>query len=243
MKYLLLLLSIEAYCSNFNLLKSKKKKVRRARRVQIRKIANLKELQKIEESKEKMKKLLEEMDSSPLVVENALIRAGNIQKGRLINSIDTAQSGSPVIIEFNNSSRLAGSKLLCTAKRVKKRADLKCQTLSTPNKDIQINAKILELDGSLGLVGSYSSGNIGSSIIEGIKAFGRGVLGYSKTRVSSDRGKVIDSSIQNQTIDGLGNVLDSGADDYLKNNIDNSESVKVSGGRDVLIYFNREVNY
>ena len=123
------------------------------------------------------------------------------------------------------------------------RANLNCSTLSTPTKDIQIDAKILSINGSLGLIGKYKSGNVGSSIIEGVKAFGRGVLGYSKSRVNSDKGVVIDESLENQSIDGLGNVLDSSADDYLKNQVDDSESVEVKGGENVLIYFNKEVRY
>ncbi len=240
MKYLVLILMTNLYASNFNLI-AKKKKKRKISRVK-KEVVDLNALLKIQESKEKMRKLLSEMDSTPLVIEDARLRVGSIIKGRLLNSITTSQAGSPVIIEVLNS-KLEGSRLLCSAKRVSKRANLTCSVLLTPSKDIQINAKILSLDGSLGLKGKYTSGKVGSSIIEGLKAFGRGVLGYSKTRVNSDRGAVIDQTIRNQSIEGVSGVLDSSADDYLKNQVDESESVQINSGKEVLIYFNKEVQY
>jgi len=242
LKLLIILISINLSASNFNLIKNKKRT--RVRKVKTRKVQSIdfEALKKIEESKMKMQHLLAEVDNTPLVVEEASLRVGSIIKGILLNSIITNNNGSPVIIKIIDQ-KLVGSKLLCLAKRISKRANLNCTTLSTPTRDIQIDAKILSTDGSLGLTGSYSSGQVGSSIIEGIKAFGAGVLGFSKSRVSSNRGEVIDESLKNQSIDGLGNVLNSGADDYLKNQVDDSESVQINGGQEVLIYFNKEVKY
>jgi len=241
MKYLAFVLSINLIASSFNLIQ-KKKRARRKREFTPKVETDFKALEAIERSKKKMANLLAQVDNSPVVVEEATLRLGSMIRGKLVNSIIASNSDSPVMIKLLDE-RILGSKLLCNAKRVSKRASLNCSTLSTPKKDIPIEAKILSTDGSLGLRGKYRSGNIGSSIIDGIKAFGAGVLGFSKSRVSSNRGNLIDESLKNQSIDGLGGVLNSGADDYLKNQVDDSESVEVAGGVEVLIYFNKEVKY
>jgi hypothetical protein len=196
-------------------------------------------LQKIFENNKKFNALLEQRSSIPVIWENnSKILTGKVFRGALLNSINSTNIDSPVLVgAYPNQGLPYKTKFACQATTQNKRVFTLCNKMVTAEKEIPIVAQILNVDGTSGLLGEYN--DVKEDLIIGAVAsdFSQGVLSAAQTRVATPFGGVTNSSVKNQVFQGL---MESGkrTSDILLDDMKNMQPiVSVNAGDEVLIYF------
>jgi hypothetical protein len=201
-------------------------------------------LKKMYEQNKKIADLLKRKTNLPYIWENSTrILTGKVFKGTLLNSINSTNLASPVLVKAHSDQGLpSGSKFTCFGTTAHKRVQVICNKLVTHNKEVLINAQVLNMDGSSGLLGEYDDGK--EDLIAGavISDFAAGVLSASKSRIVTDIGEVEDASMKNKIYQGL---INSGqrTSDILLDEMKNKEPiVTVQAGTQVLVYFQEAIS-
>lgn len=84
------------------------------------------------------------------------ILTGRVFKGTLMNSISSTNLASPVLIKADAGQALpVNSKFSCFGTTIHKRVQVVCNKLVTAQRELNINALALNIDGSSGLLGRY----------------------------------------------------------------------------------------
>lgn len=227
--------------AKIKLLKSKLEPKTRGKRI---KSNNNSILYKVQKQNEHIKKLLERKSNTPVIWEGGnKILTGKVYRGVLLNSVVSTNLASPVLVKANSGQGLPyGSKFSCFGTTTHKRVQTLCNRLVTKEKEIEIRAQVLNMDGSAGLTGDYDDGR--EDLIAGavISDFAGGVLSAAKGRVVTGIGQVEDSSLKNQVFQGLINSGQTTSDILLEEMKTREPIVTVNAGTEVLIYFQEAVN-
>ena len=196
-------------------------------------------LQKIFENNKKINALLEQRSSVPVIWENnSKILTGKVFRGALLNSINSTNINSPVLVgAYPNQGLPYKTMFACQATTQNKRVFTLCNKMVTPEKEISIVAQILNIDGTSGLLGEYNDGK--EDLIMGAVAsdFSQGVLPAAQSRIAGPLGGITDSSAKNQVFQGL---IESGktTSGILIDEMQTMQPiVTVNAGEEVLIYF------
>ena len=201
-------------------------------------------LKKMYEQNKKINALLKRKSEVPYIWEGrAKILTGRVFKGTLLNSINSTNLSSPVLIKAHPNQGLdVGSKFACFGTTAHKRVQVICNKLVSNSDEKRINALILNMDGSSGLVGEYDDGK--EDLITGaiISDFTQGVLSASKSRVVTGIGELEDASVKNKVFQGLINSGQTTSDILLEDMKNKEPVVTVEAGTQVLIYFQEAIN-
>lgn len=201
-------------------------------------------LKKLLERSEKLNALLLSRSSIPVIWEQgARILTGKVFRGTLLNSIISTNLSSPVLVLAHPGQGLPPkTKFSCQGVTQNQRVFTLCNKMVTPEKEIPIQAQILNMDGTSGLLGEYDDGK--EEMIAGavISDFAQGVLSAAQSRIATPFGSMRDDSVKNQVLQG---AIESGrtTSDILLEEMKTKEPVvSVNAGEDVLVYFMEAVN-
>lgn len=201
-------------------------------------------LSQILERNKRIQKLLERKTKRPVIWDQReRILTGKVFRGTLLNSIYSTNLKSPVLVKAWPEQGLPpNSKFSCFAITKHKRVHTLCNKLITDSKEVAVNAQVLNMDGSAGLIGEYDDGK--DDLIAGavMSNFAQGVLSASKSTITTQIGQVEDASLRNKVLEGL---IQSGetTSEILLEDMKNAEPiVKVPAGTKVLVYFQEAVN-
>jgi hypothetical protein len=196
------------------------------------------------ENNRRLDSLLSRRSGTPVIWEQqAKILTGKVFRGTLLNSINSTNLASPVLVLAGEGQGLPPkTKFSCQGVTQNKRVLTLCSKMVTPNREISIQAQILNMDGSSGLVGEYDDGK--DQLIAGavISDFAQGMLSAAQTRFAGPLGAVRDDSVKNQLLQG---AVESGrtTSEILLEEMKTAEPVvTVEAGEEVLIYFMEAVN-
>lgn len=201
-------------------------------------------LETLLENNRRLDSLLSRRSGTPVIWEQqAKILTGKVFRGTLLNSINSTNLTSPVLVLATEGQGLPPkTKFSCQGVTQNKRVLTLCNKMVTPIREITIQAQILNMDGSSGLVGEYDDGK--DQLIAGavISDFAQGMLSAAQTRIAGPLGAVRDDSIKNQLLQG---AVESGrtTSEILLEEMKTAEPVvTVEAGEEVLIYFMEAVN-
>lgn len=196
-------------------------------------------IQKIFENNKKVNALLEQRSSVPVIWENnSKILTGKVFRGALLNSINSTNINSPVLVgAYPNQGLPYKTMFACQATTQNKRVFTLCNKMVTPEKEITIAAQILNIDGTSGLLGEYNDGK--EDLIMGAVAsdFSQGVLSAAQSRIVGPLGGITDSSAKNQVFQGLIESGKTTSGILLEEMKTMQPIVTVNAGEEVLIYF------
>jgi hypothetical protein len=209
-----------------------------------RSLNNEKALQTLLENSKKLNLLLQQRSAVPVIWNKTdKVLTGKVYRGTLLNSINSTNLASPVLVRAHEGQGLAPkTKFACQGVTQNKRVATVCHKMITPEREISISAQLLNMDGSSGLIGEYDDEKgelIGAAVASN---FSQGMLSAAQSRIATPFGAVRDDSVKNQLLQG---AIESGrvASDILVNEMAQVEPViTIEAGIEVLIYFMEAIN-
>lgn len=201
-------------------------------------------LAKILENNEKINELLQKRSNIPTIwVRGEKILTGAVFRGTLLNSINSTNLSSPVLVLAHEGQGLVPmSKFSCQGVTQNKRVFTLCNKLITPDRELPVQAQILNIDGTSGLIGEYDDGK--EDLITGAIAsdFAAGMFSAAQTRISGPLGAIREDSVKNQLLGGLINSGQTTSEVLLNEMKTKEPIVTVEAGTEVLIYFMEAIN-
>lgn len=205
---------------------------------------NEKILKTLLENNRRLDSLLQRRSGTPVIWEQqAKILTGKVFRGTLLNSINSTNLASPVLVLAIEGQGLPPkTKFSCQGVTQNKRVLTLCNKMVTSEREISIQAQILNMDGSSGLIGEYDDGK--DQLIAGavMSDFAQGMLSAAQSRIAGPLGAVRDDSVKNQLLQG---AVESGrtTSEILLEDMKTAEPiVTVEAGEEVLIYFMEALN-
>ena len=221
-------------------LKTKKIKIQQPKRRR----SDEKILSSILERNKRIQRLLERKTKTPVIWDQReRILTGKIFRGTLLNSIHSTNLKSPVLVKALPEQGLPiNSKFSCFAITKHKRVHTLCNKLITDTKEVVVNAQVLNMDGSAGLIGEYDDGK--EALIAGavMSNFAQGVLSASKSTVTTQIGQIEDVSLKNKVLEGIIKSGETTSEVLLEDMKKAEPIVEVPAGTKVLIYFQEAAN-
>lgn len=201
-------------------------------------------LETLLENNRRLNSLLQRRSGTPVIWEQrAKILTGKVFRGTLLNSINSTNLASPVLVRAVDGQGLPPKTIFsCQGVTKNKRVFTLCNKMVTPNQEISIQAQILNNDGSSGLVGEYEDGKDQLIVGAVVSDFAQGMLSAAQSRIAGPLGAVRDDSAKNQLLQG---AVESGrtTSEILLEEMKSAEPiVTVEAGKEVLIYFMEAVN-
>lgn len=201
-------------------------------------------LTEIRENNKRIGALLQGHSSLPVIWEqNSEILTGRAFHGALLNSINSTNQSSPILVLAHPNQGLPPkTKFSCQGVTKNERVFTLCNKMVTPEKEITIQAQVLNIDGTSGLVGEFDDGK--EDYIAGaiLSDFAKGVFSAAQSRLSSPLGAIRDDSVKNQILQG---AIESGqtTSEILLEEMKTKEPVvTIDAGTEVLIYFMEAIN-
>ena len=201
-------------------------------------------LEKLLQNNKRLNELLRARSSLPVIWEGQKqILTGKTFRGTLLNTIISTNQASPVLVSVSVNQGLPyKSKFSCQALTQNKRVFCLCNKLITLNREIPIQAQLLNLDGSSGLEGYYEDGK--EELIAGavISDFSQGMLSAAKDRALTPFGQMQDTTVKNQLLQGVINSADTTTEILLEEIKSTVPVITIEAGTEVLIYFMEAIN-
>lgn len=201
-------------------------------------------LQNLIQNNKKLNELLHSRTALPVIWEGrSKVLTGKTFRGTLLNTIVSTNQSSPVFVKAHLNQGLPfNSKFSCQATTQNKRVFCLCNKLITTEKEIPIQAQLLNLDGSSGLEGIYEDGK--EEIIAGavISDFSQGMLSAAQNRTSTPFGAIQDTTLKNQLLQGAINSAGTTSEILLEEMNKVIPIITIEAGTEVLIYFMEAIN-
>jgi hypothetical protein len=201
-------------------------------------------LQRLIENNKRLNYILQKRTSIPVIWEGKKkILTGTTFSGTLLNTIESTNQVSPVLVKAHPNQGLPyNSKFSCQATSRREKVFCICNKLITSNKEIPIQAQLLNLNGSSGLEGEYEDGK--EDLIAGaiISDFSKGVMSAAQDRIVTPFGSVQENSTRNQILQGAINSANTTSEILLEEMHNTVPKVTIPVGSKVLIYFMEAVN-
>lgn len=197
------------------------------------------EFEKLKANNEILKKLLLHRTTEPTIWDGgAKILTGRVFKGRLLNSVVSTNLDSPISVEAYPDQGLPyQTRFTCFGLTKFKRVKTICSKLETTEKEINVSAEILNLDGSAGLLGVFEDGK--DEVMAGVIAsnMAQGMIAGAQSKVNTSFGEVTGGGLKNELLTGAFNSA-KGVSEILTEDMKTKEPiVMIDAGKEVLIYF------
>ena len=197
-------------------------------------------LKRILANNKRVNELLKFKKSEPMVIwdGNKIILTGKTFRGVLLNSIVSTNLSSPVLVRADGEQGLpVGTKFSCFGVTKNRRVLTLCNKMVTKEREVEVSAQILNVDGTAGLLGNYDDGK--EDLIAGavISDFSKGVLSASSDHVDSALGAYPKANLKNQILSGLISSAKTTSEILLDESRQKEPIVTVNAGKKVLIYF------
>ena len=169
------------------------------------------------------------------------ILTGSTLKGTILNSVVSSNLESPIVVSIqdNNFNISSSSKLICSGFTKGKRIAVICSKLITLDEEFEINATLLNQDGTFGLTGEVYTGKeelIMGAIVGGGIA---GALDVSRDRITTTTGELTTNTYRNKLLSGAMGGVEQAVEMMNEESKTKETKVVVQAGREVLIYFNQ----
>lgn len=171
------------------------------------------------------------------------IKTGDMFFGTLIQNVLSTNIEAPMNVNLQRSKEFPnGGRLICKGITKFKRVHSHCAKLVTNNGEFEVDAQLLDIDGSAGLVGEFYSGKeeyvSGLIVSEAVK----GILEISQQRHTTIYGQEVLPTAKNKLLQGSINVSNE-VSDLLKDEMQTKEpKVFVKKDKKVIVYFNNSMN-
>lgn len=170
------------------------------------------------------------------------ILSGTVINGIILNSVVSSNLDSPLVVQVNSNINQIpeNSKLLCFGITRGKRIAALCNRLIAFDEEYEINATLLNTDGTNGLTGTtFFTGKeelvVGAIVGGGISA----ALDVSRDRLSTSTGELVTSSYKNKLLSGAMGGVDQAVEIMGEESKNKDTKVVIEAGKPVLIYFNQ----
>lgn len=196
------------------------------------------------EQREAQNKLLFARTMTPHIWEgNKQVLTGKTYRATLLNSVVSSNLASPMLVKLKEGQGLSHlTKFACQGVSLNLRVHAECHRMILPNREIEVKAQILNLDGSAGLLGVVEDGKEELMTAALASNFAQGALSMAQSRVSTPFGDMRSANPQNQIYQGLIQSGSSASDIYLEELKNVTPVVTVQAGTEVLIYFKEAIN-
>ena len=195
----------------------------------------------IKESTKKVDNLLKIKTNIPFILDQSFqFQTGDVLEGVLLNSVVSTNLESPLLISIDENQGFSeNTKFSCHGVTKFRRVMTACNLIITNNEEYEVNAVVLNRDGTSGLKGIYY--NHKEEYVVGAIAsqFAKGILEVSQTRKSTLLGSEIENSPKNKLLQGLinsSNTITNTLDEEMQSK---EPKVFIDAGKKVLIYFTR----
>lgn len=201
-------------------------------------------LKKLLEKGERLNELLLRRSSVPVIWEQeSRILTGKVFRGTLLNSIISTNLSSPVLIRAHAGQGLPPkTRFSCQGVTQNKRVFTLCNKMVTTDKEIAIQAQVLNLDGTSGLLGEYDDAKEDMIVGAIISDFAQGMFSAAQTRFATPIGSLKDDSVKNQVLQGGVESARTTSDILLEEMKNKEPVVSVKAGEEVLVYFMEAIN-
>lgn len=201
-------------------------------------------LEKYLQERERQNELLFARTMTPHIWEgDKQIQTGKTYRGVLLNSVVSSNLASPMLVRIKDGQGLTHlAKFACQGVSLNLRVHSECHRLILPRKEIQVQAQLLNLDGTAGLIGEVQDGKEELMAAALATNFAQGALSLAQSRIASPFGDIRDSSARNQLSQGLINAGGTASDIYLEELKNITPTVTVQAGTEVLVYFQEAIN-
>jgi hypothetical protein len=169
------------------------------------------------------------------------VLTGTTLKGIILNSIVSSNLESPIVVQvtYSNCDIPVDSKLICVGFTRGKRVSSACTRLISNLDEYEINASLLNLDGTAGLTGEVFTGKeemvLGALVGGALSA----ALDVSRDRVSTATGELATNSARNKVLTGTMGGLDQGVQILSDEAKTKEAKVTIQAGTEVLIFINQ----
>jgi hypothetical protein len=169
------------------------------------------------------------------------VLTGTTLKGIILNSIVSSNLESPIVVQvtYSNCDIPVDSKLICVGFTRGKRVSSSCTRLISNLDEYEINASLLNLDGTAGLTGEVFTGKeemvLGALVGGALSA----ALDVSRDRVSTATGELATNSARNKVLTGTMGGLDQGVQILSEEARTKEAKVAIQAGTEVLIFINQ----
>lgn len=196
------------------------------------------------EQRKAQNKLLFARTMTPHIWEgNKRILTGKTYRATLLNSVVSSNLASPMLVRLKEGQGLSHlTKFACQGVSLNLRVHAECHRMILPNREIEVKAQILNLDGSAGLLGAVEDGKEDLMAAAVASNFAQGALSMAQSRVSIPFGDMRGSNPKNQIYQGLIKSGSSASDIYLEELKNVTPIITVQAGTEVLIYFQEAIN-
>lgn len=250
MKFLTIILIVMGSFTQNTELWAKEPRITMLKKKELKKTVSIKRrtkndlLENLIQNNKKLNELLKARTTLPVIWEGQKqILTGKTYRGTLLNTIVSTNQASPVLVRAHLNQGLPyNSKFSCQAITQNKRVFCICNKLITSDKEIQISAQLLNIDGSSGLQGIYEDGK--EDLITGavISDFSQGMLSAAQNRVTTPFGTIQDGSLKNQLLQGAINSAGTTSEILLEEMKSTIPIVTIEAGTEILIYFMEAFN-
>lgn len=201
-------------------------------------------LEKYLQERERQNELLFARTMTPHIWEgDKQILTGKTYRGVLLNSVVSSNLASPMLVRIKDGQGLTHlAKFACQGASLNLRVHSECHRLILPRKEIQVQAQLLNLDGTAGLIGEVQDGKEELMAAALATNFAQGALSLAQSRIASPFGDIRDSSVKNQLSQGLINAGGTASDIYLEELKNITPTVTIQAGTEVLVYFQEAIN-
>jgi hypothetical protein len=169
------------------------------------------------------------------------VLTGTTLKGIILNSIVSSNLESPIVVQvtYSNCDIPVDSKLICVGFTRGKRVSSACTRLISNLDEYEINASLLNLDGTAGLTGEVFTGKeemvLGALVGGALSA----ALDVSRDRVSTATGELATNSARNKVLSLTMGGLDQGVQILSDEAKTKEAKVTIQAGTEVLIFINQ----
>jgi hypothetical protein len=169
------------------------------------------------------------------------VNTGTTMKGIILNSIVSSNLESPILVQIteSNCDIPIGAKLVCSGATRGKRVLTGCSKLVSSSDEFEINAILLNIDGTAGLTGEIFTGKeelvMGALVGGGLSA----ALDVSRDRVSTATGELATNSQRNKIITGAMGGLDEAVQIMGDEAKTKETKISIDAGKEVLIFINQ----
>jgi hypothetical protein len=196
------------------------------------------------EQREEQNKLLFARTMTPHIWEgNRQVLTGKTYRAILLNSVVSSNLASPMLVKLKEGQGLSHlTKFACHGVSLNLRVHAECHRMILPNREIEVKAQILNLDGSAGLLGVVEDGKEDLMAASLASNFAQGALSMAQSRISTPFGDIRSANPKNQIYQGLIQSGSTASDIYLEELKNITPTVTVQAGTEVLIYFQEAIN-
>lgn len=201
-------------------------------------------LEKLEKNDSEMARILERNNNKVIVKKSEdKLQALSRLKGMLLNSIlATNIKPTTILIRLEKQEYFEKAQIRCQGISFGKRIQAKCDLLVTPDNQYKIDGQLWDVDGAEGIItDQFYSGKEKAFLTSSFASFFEGVLDGARDKIVTPFGETARVNAKNKVLGGLMNVAGNASDLIKESSEKNLQVGLVNSGKEVVVFFNKQV--